>query len=97
MTYKGLFSEQDAHQPVAIKDKHEAVQQQIISNLQAQSKSDLSAALPSLPRKKDGTVYISNMRKKIKELGYIIPCNKYPSAKDCCKDQNTSLRPAAVP
>ncbi|EAW22051.1 uncharacterized protein NFIA_036070 [Aspergillus fischeri NRRL 181] len=48
----------------------------------------VDAGTPSLPVKKDGTVHVTNMRKKVAEMGRKVPCSSCGNRNDCCKDIN---------
>ncbi|GFF98314.1 conserved hypothetical protein [Aspergillus udagawae] len=52
------------------------------------STQNASSATPILPKKKDGTVHVTNMRKKVVEFGHKVPCDSCGKRSDCCKDVN---------
>ncbi|KAL4883541.1 hypothetical protein BJY04DRAFT_184845 [Aspergillus karnatakaensis] len=45
-------------------------------------------ALPSLPKKKDGTVHVTNMRAEVVRMGHSVPCESCGTRVNCCKDIN---------
>ncbi|KAL4768413.1 hypothetical protein BDW60DRAFT_210960 [Aspergillus nidulans var. acristatus] len=42
--------------------------------------------LPLLPKKKDGTVHVTNMRLEVVRLGKPVPCKSCGTRNACCKD-----------
>ncbi|KAG2000758.1 hypothetical protein GB937_010865 [Aspergillus fischeri] len=48
----------------------------------------VDASTPPLLVKKDSTVHITNMRKKVAEMGHHVPCNSCGNRNECCKDIN---------
>ncbi|KAF7164869.1 hypothetical protein CNMCM5623_009296 [Aspergillus felis] len=54
----------------------------------ASSAENAGPSTPILPLKKDGTVHVTNMRKKVAELGHKVPCDSCGKRNDCCKDVN---------
>ncbi|KAF4177469.1 hypothetical protein CNMCM8694_002300 [Aspergillus lentulus] len=53
----------------------------------ASSTENASSSIPALPVKKDGTVHVTNMRKKVAELGHKVPC-------DSCGKRNDYFCPS---
>ncbi|PYH93087.1 hypothetical protein BO71DRAFT_328512, partial [Aspergillus ellipticus CBS 707.79] len=64
------------------------VEPQDVSAGQSNSASSNASIHPPLPLKRDGTVHVTNMRKKIIDIGYRVPCNSCSNRNDCCKDIN---------
>ncbi|KAL4782837.1 hypothetical protein BJX76DRAFT_349064 [Aspergillus varians] len=54
----------------------------------AASPGSTAGALPSLPKKKDGSVHVTNMRAEVVRMGHSMPCKSCGSRVNCCKDIN---------
>ncbi|KAL3494962.1 hypothetical protein BJX62DRAFT_233930 [Aspergillus germanicus] len=54
----------------------------------AASPGSAAGALPSLPKKKDGSVHVTNMRAEVIRMGHSVPCKSCGSRVNCCKDIN---------
>ncbi|KAL2836238.1 hypothetical protein BJX68DRAFT_273593 [Aspergillus pseudodeflectus] len=52
------------------------------------SPSPAPRALSALPKKKDGSVHVTNMRAEVVRMGHSVPCKSCGSRVNCCKDIN---------
>ncbi|KAL4958623.1 uncharacterized protein BDV14DRAFT_186357 [Aspergillus stella-maris] len=92
--YRELFAEVDAakerekeRRKVAIRAAAtKATPEPVSSAYDPETPLSMRAPLPSIPLNKAGTVHITKMRKAVKDKNLAIPCDKCPTAKDCCKD-----------
>ncbi|KAJ5211137.1 hypothetical protein N7491_010957 [Penicillium cf. griseofulvum] len=76
----------------SLQDENDAVEFYVAIRDEYDANVDQAASIkPAIPRKADGTIHLTNMRKLAKERGGQIPCEPCKDAEDhpgCCREEN---------